>query len=256
MPAAPFDTSVAHIARVYNYWLGGKDHFAADRAAGDASMRDFPGIVSSARANRAFLVRAVRFLAAEAGISQFLDIGTGIPSANNTHEVAQGVNPRSRVVYVDNDPIVLTHARALLASHPDGATDYIEADLHHPEQILREAARLLDFSQPVAVMLLAVLLGFGPPRRRLRREVSALAARTHAVRAHYVPCRRHLLVRRASGAYPCCLGEDGDDRGDGLFRIGALCRHGDVLAAGRAQAHDAEHALGVGAAGADGERDR
>jgi hypothetical protein len=165
MPAAPFDTSVAHIARVYNYWLGGKDHFAADRAAGDASMRDFPGIVSSARANRAFLVRAVRFLAAEAGIGQFLDIGTGIPSANNTHEVAQGVNPRSRVVYVDNDPIVLTHARALLASHPDGATDYIEADLHHPEQILREAARLLDFSQPVAVMLLAVLQFIAGDRR-------------------------------------------------------------------------------------------
>ncbi len=153
----PFDTSVAHVARVYNYWLGGKDNFAADRAAGEAAIKAFPNIVLSARANRAFQARVVRFLADEAGIRQFLDVGTGIPSANHTHEVAQSVAPDSRVVYVDNDPIVLTHARALLASHPAGATDYIDADLRNPEQILADAARLLDFGQPVALMIMAVL---------------------------------------------------------------------------------------------------
>jgi S-adenosyl methyltransferase len=153
----PFDTSVAHVARVYNYWLGGKDYFAADRAAGEQAIKAFPNIVLSARANRAFLARAVRFLAGEAGIRQFLDIGTGIPSANNTHEVAQAVAPGSRIVYVDNDPIVLTHARALLTSNPAGATDYIDADLREPEQILAGAAQVLDYGRPVAVMLMAIL---------------------------------------------------------------------------------------------------
>jgi hypothetical protein len=152
-----FDTSVAHVARVYNYWLGGKDNFAADRAAGEQAIKAFPNIVLSARANRAFLARAVRYLAEEAGIRQFLDIGTGIPSANNTHEVAQLAAPESRVVYVDNDPVVLAHARALLASDPKGATDYIDADLRNPQQILAGAARLLDFGRPVAVMLMAIL---------------------------------------------------------------------------------------------------
>jgi hypothetical protein len=153
----PFDSSVAHVARVYDYWLGGKDNFAADRAAGDQAIKAFPNIVLSARANRAFLARAVRFLAGEAGIRQFLDIGTGIPTGNNTHQVAQSVAPESRVVYVDNDPIVLAHARALLASHPAGATDYIDADLRDPQKILDGAARLLDFGRPVAVMLMAIL---------------------------------------------------------------------------------------------------
>jgi hypothetical protein len=153
----PFDTSVAHVARVYNYWLGGKDNFAADRAAGDASIRAFPNIGLSARSNRAFLARAVGYLAGEAGIRQFLDIGTGIPSANNTHQVAQSVAPDSRVVYVDNDPVVLSHARALLASAPEGATEYIDADLRDPGQILDGAAQLLDFDRPVAVMLMAIL---------------------------------------------------------------------------------------------------
>jgi hypothetical protein len=153
----PFDTSVAHVARVYNYWLGGKDNFAADRAAGEQAIKAFPDIVLSARANRAFLARTVRFLAGEAGIRQFLDIGTGIPSANNTHEVAQSVAPESRIVYVDNDPVVLAHARALLTSDPAGATAYIDADLREPERILEGAARLLDFSRPVAVMLMAIL---------------------------------------------------------------------------------------------------
>jgi hypothetical protein len=155
--SAPFDTSVAHVARVYNYWLGGKDYFAADRAAGEQAIKAFPDIVLSARANRAFLARAVRFLAGTAGIRQFLDIGTGIPSANNTHEVAQSVAQDSRIVYVDNDPIVLTHARALLTSDPAGATDYIDADLREPEQILARAAQVLDYDRPVAVMLMAIL---------------------------------------------------------------------------------------------------
>jgi hypothetical protein len=152
-----FDTSVAHIARVYNYWLGGKDNFAADRAAGEQAMAAYPDIALSARANRAFLRRAVHFLAGEAGIRQFLDIGTGIPSANNTHEVAQSVAPDSRIVYVDNDPVVLVHARALLTSSEEGATEYIDADLRNAGEILGDAAQTLDFSKPVAIMLMAIL---------------------------------------------------------------------------------------------------
>jgi hypothetical protein len=152
-----FDTSVAHIARVYNYWLGGKDNYAADRAAGDQAIQSYPEMVSSVQANRAFLARAVRYLAGEAGIRQFLDIGTGIPSANNTHEVAQSIAPDCRVVYVDNDPIVLAHARALLTSSPEGVTDYLEADLRDTGTILSQAAQTLDLSRPVAVMLIAIM---------------------------------------------------------------------------------------------------
>jgi hypothetical protein len=148
---------VAHPARIYDYLLGGKDNYAVDRAAGDAAIESYPDAVSAVRANRAFLARAVRYLAAEAGIRQFLDIGTGIPSANNTHEVAQGAAPDCRVVYVDNDPIVLAHARALLTGSPEGATDYLDADLRDTDRILAEAARTLDFSQPVAVVLMAIL---------------------------------------------------------------------------------------------------
>jgi hypothetical protein len=155
--APTFDTSVAHVARVYNYWLGGKDNFAADRAAAEQAMAAFPDIVLSARANRAFLRRAVTYLVREGGIRQFLDIGTGIPSANNTHEVAQSVASDSRIVYVDNDPVVLTHARALLTTTPDGATDYIDADLRQADLILAKAAQTLDFTKPVAVMLMAIL---------------------------------------------------------------------------------------------------
>jgi hypothetical protein len=155
--APAFDTSVAHVARVYNYWLGGKDNFAADRAAAEQAMAAFPDIVHSARANRAFLRRTVTYLVSTAGIRQFLDIGTGIPSANNTHEVAQSIVPESRIVYVDNDPVVLAHARALLTSAPEGATDYIDADLRDADQILAKAAQTLDFSQPVAIMLMAIL---------------------------------------------------------------------------------------------------
>jgi hypothetical protein len=152
-----FDTSTAHCARVYDYWLGGKDNFAADRAAAEQAIRDCPDIVPTARANRSFLARTVQFLTADAGIRQFLDIGTGIPTENNTHDVAQAVAPDSRIVYVDNDPFVLVHARALLASHPDGATAYAEADLRDPGRILDLAAGLLDFRRPIAVLLLAIL---------------------------------------------------------------------------------------------------
>jgi S-adenosyl methyltransferase len=152
-----FDISVAHPARVYDYWLGGKDHFEPDRIAAQEVIAVRPTIIRDIRANREFLGRVVRFLAGEAGIRQFLDIGTGIPSANNTHEVAQSVAPDSRIVYVDNDPIVLAHARALLTSTPEGACAYLDADLKDTGKILPEAARTLDFSRPVAVLFIGVL---------------------------------------------------------------------------------------------------
>jgi hypothetical protein len=151
------DTSVAHSARVYDYLLGGKDNFAADREAGDQMIAALPNVVSGSRMNRAFLARAVRYLVAACGIRQFLDIGTGIPSAGNTHEVAQAIAPQARVVYVDNDPIVLAHARALLIGTPEGLVDYLHADLRDPEQILSATASTLDFSQPIALMMLLVL---------------------------------------------------------------------------------------------------
>ncbi len=151
-----FNTEVPHIARIYDYWLGGKDNFAADREAAERAMATTPAIAPGVRANRRFLGRAVRYMA-EAGIRQFLDIGTGIPTASNTHQVAQSVAPECRVVYVDNDPIVLTHARALLTSATGGVTDYIEADARQTATILAEAARTLDFSQPVGIMLIAIL---------------------------------------------------------------------------------------------------
>jgi len=152
-----FDTRVPHNARVYNYLLGGKDNFAADREAGERFVAAYPNVVHSVRANRAFLARAVRFLASDMGIRQFLDIGTGIPTANNTHEVAQRFAPGSRIVYVDNDPIVLSHAQALLKSNREGQCAYIDADLREPEKILAGARDILDFARPVAVMLVAVL---------------------------------------------------------------------------------------------------
>jgi O-methyltransferase involved in polyketide biosynthesis len=151
------NTNVPQTARIWNYWLGGKDNFPVDRQVGDQVLEAFPAIVENARASRAFLARAVRYLAGEAGIRQFLDIGTGLPTANNTHQVAQAVAPECRIVYVDNDPIVLTHARALLTSTPEGATDYIDADLRDPDTILQQAARTLDFTQPIAIMLMGIL---------------------------------------------------------------------------------------------------
>jgi O-methyltransferase involved in polyketide biosynthesis len=169
-----FDTSVPHIARVYDYWLGGKDNFAADRELGERTLAAYPNLVFSVRANRAFLARAVRFLAAEAGIRQFLDIGTGIPTADNTHEVAQRVAPECKIVYVDNDPIVLSHAQALLTSKPGGACAYLDADLRDPDTILAAAAGTLDFGQPVAVMLLTIL------QFALDEEVGAIVRRLTA----------------------------------------------------------------------------
>lgn len=152
-----FDITVSHSARIWNYWLGGKDHFAVDRQTGDKVAAMLPIIVTQARADRAFLGRAVRYLAGEAGIRQFLDIGTGLPTADNTHEVAQRVAPQARIVYADNDPMVLAHARALLVSSPEGACDYVDGDLRKPDEILSQAARTLDFTQPVALMLLGIL---------------------------------------------------------------------------------------------------
>jgi hypothetical protein len=154
---AVLDTSVAHIARMQNYWRGGKDNFAADRAAAEHAMAAYPDLVSSVRANQAFLARSVRYLAGEAGIRQFLDIGTGLPAAGSVHEIAQDVAPTCRVVYVDNDPIVLAHARALLASSPPGSTSYVDADVRDTSCVLEQAAAALDFSEPVAVILVSVL---------------------------------------------------------------------------------------------------
>jgi hypothetical protein len=156
-PHAVIDTSKAHPARVYDYWLGGKDNFAADREAAQLALQAYPQLAQAVQANRKFLARAVRYLTREAGIRQFLDLGTGIPAADNTHQVAQREAPDSRIVYVDNDPVVLLHAAALLRSTSPGVCDYIEADLRDPAQILARAARTLDFTQPVALMLLAIM---------------------------------------------------------------------------------------------------
>src|SRR3954452_13100892 len=153
------DTSVPHSARIWNYWLGGKDNYPVDEEAGDAYTAVFPGIVTIARSSRAFLRRNITYLVSEAGIRQFLDIGPGLPTANNTHQVAQRIAPESRVVYTDNDPLVLVHARALLTSSAEGATAYIDADVRNPQAILKaaELTDTLDLAQPVAVMLIAVL---------------------------------------------------------------------------------------------------
>jgi O-methyltransferase involved in polyketide biosynthesis len=156
-PTPGIDTKVPHSARIWNYWLGGKDNYAVDRVAGDQFLQIFPDIAVVARASRAFMGRAVRYLADEAGVRQFMDIGTGLPVAGSTHEIAQQVAPESRIVYVDNDPVVLAHAQALLVSAPEGATDYVDADMREPEHVLQAAAKTLDFSQPVAIMLLGVL---------------------------------------------------------------------------------------------------
>jgi hypothetical protein len=161
---AEIDTSVPVSARIWNYWMGGKDYYAVDKEAGDQFVSVYPGIVDEARASRYFLSRVVRFLAGEVGIRQFLDIGTGLPAADNTHEVAQRVALDSRIVYVDNDPLVLAHARALLTSRNRiGSTDYIDADLNHPGEILDIARTKLDFTQPVAIMLMGILGHIGDP---------------------------------------------------------------------------------------------
>ncbi|MQA27426.1 MAG: SAM-dependent methyltransferase [Micromonosporaceae bacterium] len=150
------DSTVPQSARVWNYWLGGKDNFAIDREIGNQIREMNPHIAEIAVAQRAFLVRTVTYLTREVGIRQFLDVGTGLPTANNTHEVAQSVAPESRIVYVDHDPMVLAHARALLVGTPQGATDYIDADLREPDTVLPKAAETLDFTQPVALVLLGI----------------------------------------------------------------------------------------------------
>jgi hypothetical protein len=155
--ASRFDARVAHPARIYAHWLGGKDYWPADQKAAEEVMRHRPQVVAGARANRNFLARVVRFLAAECGIRQFLDIGAGLPAPDNTHDVAQAVAPECRIVFVDNDPLVLTHARALLTSAPEGVCGYVDADLRDTATVLREAGTVLDFTQPVGVLLLAVL---------------------------------------------------------------------------------------------------
>jgi hypothetical protein len=186
-PPVAFDIGVAHVARVYNYWLGGKDHFAADREAAELFRQSYPDIHVAVRAQRAFLARAVRHLAAEQGIRQFLDIGTGLPSASNTHEVAQEAAPESRIVYVDNDPVVLAHARALLVGDPRGSTAYIDADLRDTGEILQTAAETLDFRQPIAVMLFGILQCIpdtDDPASIVRRLVDAVPSGSCVVISH------------------------------------------------------------------------
>jgi len=150
-------SDVPHSARMWDYWLGGKDHYEVDRRAGETAREAYPGIVDIARTSRALLSRVVNFLVSEAGIRQFLDIGTGLPTADNTHEIAQRAAPESRIVYVDNDPLVLTHARTLLAGTPEGATDYLHADVNQPESILERAGQTLDLSRPVGLIMFGII---------------------------------------------------------------------------------------------------
>ncbi|WP_031161510.1 SAM-dependent methyltransferase [Streptomyces durhamensis] len=183
------DTSVPHSARIWNYWLGGKDNYPVDEAAGDAYTAVYPGIVTIARSSRAFLRRTITYLVREAGIRQFLDVGTGLPTAENTHEVAQRLAPEARIVYVDNDPMVLAHARALLYSTPQGATSYIDADVTDPDRILAAAAPTLDLGRPTALILSNILghvADHGQARSIAARLMDAL------------PCGSHLCVNDGS----------------------------------------------------------
>ncbi|WP_017607934.1 SAM-dependent methyltransferase [Nocardiopsis xinjiangensis] len=180
----PIDASVPHSARVWNYWLGGKDNYPVDREAGEKFLETFPGIAQEARAARAFLTRAVRYLAEEAGIRQFLDIGTGLPTADNTHEVAQTLRPDARILYVDNDPLVLTHARALLTSTEEGYADYLHASLEEPKEILAAARERLDFDEPIGLIIIGVLAhvsGYGRAKDIVRTLRDALPAGSHLI---------------------------------------------------------------------------
>ncbi|SDG47055.1 S-adenosyl methyltransferase [Sinosporangium album] len=183
------NTTVAHSARVYDYWLGGKDNFAADRALGDAMVQAIPTLPIMARANRAFLGRAVRYLTEQVGVRQFLDIGTGIPTGGNIHEVSQAIAPETRVLYVDHDPIVLAHARALMTSSPEGRTEFIMADLRTPEEILRHPTlrATLDLDRPVSLMLVAILMYFkdsDDPYGLVRTLVDALPSGSYLTITH------------------------------------------------------------------------
>jgi hypothetical protein len=183
-PPAEIDTTVPHSARVWNYLLGGEHNFPIDREFGDRIRAAFPDVVDVARASRAFLARAIGYLAGEAGIRQFLDVGTGLPTADNTHQIAQRHAPDSRVVYVDNDPLVLARSGALLAGTPEGATAYLHADLREPDAILAGAARTLDFDRPVAVMMMGVLGHIGDLDEAyaiVNRLVGALPSGSHLV---------------------------------------------------------------------------
>jgi hypothetical protein len=196
------DTTVPQSARIWNYWLGGKDNYPVDREAGDAFAKLFPGISDEARAARYYLARVVRYLAGEIGIRQFLDIGTGLPNVDNTHEIAQRIAPESRIVYVDNDPMVLAHARALLKSTPEGVTEYIDADLHDPEAILDSASQVLDFTQPTALMLMGILghvADFDEARSIVRRLMDKLPAGSYL--AHYDSANTNEVYNEATRAY-------------------------------------------------------
>ncbi|MFJ3225109.1 SAM-dependent methyltransferase [Streptomyces sp. NPDC086783] len=182
-------TTQPHTARIWNYWLGGKDNYEVDRAAGDQIRQLHPGIGDYAQADRLFLGRAVRHLVADRGIRQFLDIGTGLPTADNTHEVAQRLAPDARIVYVDNDPLVLAHARALLTSTPEGSTDYLDEDLRNVDAILEHASKTLDLSKPVGLMLLGVVIFVNDDEEAyglVRRLLDALPSGSHLVLSHTV----------------------------------------------------------------------
>ncbi|KAK1177676.1 SAM-dependent methyltransferase [Streptomyces sp. NBS 14/10] len=196
------DTSVPHSARIWNYWMGGKDNYEVDRVAGDQYREVAPTIEVMARASRAYLIRTVTHVAGEAGIRQFLDIGTGLPTYDNTHQVAQRVAPEARIVYVDNDPLVLRHAQALLTSTPEGVTDYIDADLHEPERILEAASKTLDFSRPVALMLMGILghvQDYDEARSIARRLQDALPAGSYFV--HYDSTDTDQALKQAQQGY-------------------------------------------------------
>lgn len=208
------DSTVSHSARIWNYWLGGKDNYPVDQEMGDRITAYVPELVRSARADRYFLARAVRYLAGEQGIRQFLDIGTGLPTVDNTHEVAQRIAAESRIVYVDNDPLVLVHARALLTSTAEGACNYIAADLREPETILGKAAETLDFSKPIAIMMLGILnfiVDTDQARTILRHLLGAIPAGSYLSISHPTtefdaePAAVALEFWNSSGATPMCL---------------------------------------------------
>ncbi|MDT0321428.1 SAM-dependent methyltransferase [Streptomyces millisiae] len=205
---AQIDTSRPHSARFWNYLLDGKDHYLPDQELGDYIKEHHPVVVDAARASRRFLARSVRHLVEEAGIRQFLDIGTGLPTANNTHEVAQRHAPESRIVYVDNDPVVLLHARALLTSTPEGATAYVEADVAAPDLVLEKAAETLDFAQPVALMLLSMLGHVADPDEAaglVQHYMSRLSSGSHLVVCDSIDSPEMLAAQEeyaASGAVP------------------------------------------------------
>ena len=211
------DTSRPHSARIWNYWLGGKDNYPVDREVGDEFLAIFPGQADVARHARAFLGRVVTYLAGEAGIVQFLDIGTGLPTVNNTHEVAQRVAPQARIVYVDNDPLVLAHARALLTSSPQGACDYIDADLHDPDTILAKAGRTLDFAQPIALIMLGIL-GHIPDQDGPEEIVARLV--------DVLPSGSYLVI--ADGTNVLEGQGTGDDAGEASARARAYRRYAEA----------------------------